>query len=250
MDFLISVKTSAILISFGLLFCAERFFPRDLRTEPKQRLFKNIAFWPIAAVLSIIIILPVTHEAAQWHLWERPLVLQSVLLDIILLDAFIYFWHRALHEVPFLWRFHQVHHHDRMLDTTTALRFHFGELTLSAMVRAIFIMLLAIPFTSVLWFEGGVLIAALFHHSNIKLPGKLEGFLSRIIITPSIHWVHHHAKRADTDANYGTILSVWDPIFRTRSSFKRTDEMSIGIEEIPNDLPFWKLLTVPFKKKK
>ena len=53
-------------------------------------------------------------------------------LDILLLDLWIYWWHRANHEWPFLWRFHEVHHRDRHLDATTALRFHFGEVALSA----------------------------------------------------------------------------------------------------------------------
>ncbi|MGH6942822.1 MAG: ATP-binding cassette domain-containing protein [Geminicoccaceae bacterium] len=47
--------------------------------------------------------------------------------------------------------------------------------------------------------------------------GRLEAALAHVVITPSIHWVHHHKVRADTDSNYGTLFSFWDPLFRSRS---------------------------------
>ena len=61
-----------------------------------------------------------------------------------------------------------------------------------------------------------MLCSAIFHHSDARLPPRLERALARVIITPSIHWVHHHAMRADTDSNYGTIFSFWDPLFRSQ----------------------------------
>src|ERR1043165_7061871 len=104
----------------------------------------------------------------------------------------IYWWHRANHELPILWRFHEVHHRDAFLDATSALRFHFGEVVIAAVARAMVIFLLAIPLGSVLIFETLVLVAAIFHHSNARLPEALEQRLARWIITPSLHWVHHH----------------------------------------------------------
>ena len=101
---------------------------------------------------------------------------------------------------------------------------------LSALARATIILLLGFPFASVLVFEALVLLCAVFHHSNLRLPAGLERLLSRVIITPSIHWVHHHARRADTDSNYGTLFSFWDPLFGTRSPTRRRPDMRIGVE--------------------
>lgn len=123
----------------------------------------------------------------------------------MLLDGWIYWWHRANHEVRFLWRFHQVHHLDSFLDTTSALRFHAGEVLLSALVRGGVIFVVAVPFAHVVAFETLVVLAAIFHHSNVSLPDRLEQVLCLVIVTPSIHWVHHHASRADTDSNYSTV---------------------------------------------
>ena len=73
-------------------------------------------------------------------------------------------------------------------------------------------------------------LAAIFHHSNVRLPHWLERSLSRVIVTPSIHWVHHHAIRADTDSNYAAGLSLWDRLFGSRSATVRTASMPIGVE--------------------
>jgi len=203
-------------------------------------------FFLIAAIL----LLPLTFWASGHALNWRPAWWAGgagLLLDILLLDFLIYWWHRANHEVPLLWRFHEVHHLDRFLDTTTALRFHFGEVLLSALARAGVILLLGFPFASVVVFETLVLFAAVFHHANLRLPAGLERALSRVVITPSIRWVHHHAVRADTDSNYGTIFSFWDPVFGSRSPTRRRPDMAIGTEGRREEaLPA--LLVHPFRR--
>ncbi len=99
----------------------------------------------------------------------------ACLRSLVLLDLWIYWWHRANHRVPFLWRFHEVHHLDQFLDMTTALRFHLGEVLLSAIVRGVIIVILAVPLMSVVIFETALLLATMFHHSNMKLPQVSSG---------------------------------------------------------------------------
>lgn len=215
-----------------------------------RRLVKNLGLFSINLAVSPLIVVPVTAWAETFDLGLRPAWWSGwpgLVLDLVLLDFWIYWWHRANHEIPFLWRFHSVHHLDQMLDTTTGLRFHFGEVVLSALVRAVVIIVLDVPLASVLLFEALVLIAAIFHHSDASLPPKLEAALSRVIITPSIHWVHHHAVRADTDSNYGTIFSFWDPLFRSRSRTRRWTTMPIGVEGL-SDRPLLRLITAPFRR--
>jgi sterol desaturase/sphingolipid hydroxylase (fatty acid hydroxylase superfamily) len=100
----------------------------------------------------------------------------------------------------------------------------------------------------VITFEGLVMIGTIFHHSDARLPAKLEAALARVVITPSIHWVHHHKVRADTDSNYGTIFSFWDPLFRSRSRTRRWRDMPIGVEGA-HERPFLRLLTAPFERR-
>jgi sterol desaturase/sphingolipid hydroxylase (fatty acid hydroxylase superfamily) len=215
-----------------------------------RRLVRNTGLFSLNLVVSPLIVLPITVWAEQFTLGLRPAWLSGwtgLAVDLVLLDFWIYWWHKANHEVPFLWRFHQVHHFDELLDSTTALRFHFGEVVLSALVRALVIIAFDIPLSSVLLFEALVLMSAIFHHSDARLPPRLEQALSRVIITPSIHWVHHHHKRADTDSNYGTIFSFWDPLFRSRSRTRRWSDMPIGVEGA-HEKPLLRLLTAPFER--
>jgi sterol desaturase/sphingolipid hydroxylase (fatty acid hydroxylase superfamily) len=216
-----------------------------------RRLARNLGLFSVNLLLSPLVVVPITawanlHEVglrpAWWGGWW------GLALDVLLLDFWIYWWHRANHEVPFLWRFHQVHHFDELLDSTSAVRFHFGEVLLSALVRALVIIVLDVPLASVLAFEALVLIGAIFHHSDARLPPRLEALLARAIITPSIHWVHHHARRADTDSNYGTVFSFWDRLFRSRSLTRRWPAMPIGVEGA-RERPLLRLIVTPFERR-
>ena len=151
------------------------------------------------------------------------------------------------HRLPLLWRFHQVHHLDQWLDVTSAVRFHFGEVILSALVRGFVIVSLGMPLSSVIVFETLVLLGAGFHHSNLRLPIKFERALSKVIITPSIHWVHHHVIQQDTDSNYGALFSFWDRLFGSKSKSVRTADMNIGLDQ-RNDKELLQLLLEPFRR--
>ena len=255
---LLAYKGIAIAAWFAFLFLAERLAPAAPRHDAPsgsrwgwlgdpRRLARNGIFWAINAALGPLIVIPVTVWAAAQGLGWRPWSgWTGFALDLLVLDLWIYLWHRANHRVPFLWRFHGVHHLDRFLDTTTAGRFHFGEVALSALVRTAPIILLGMTVESVVAFEALVLAAALFHHSNVRLPAQVERALSWLVVTPSIHWVHHHAVRRDTDSNYATVLSVWDHLFCSRSTTRRTAGMEIGAEGAAEEtLP--RLLLRPFR---
>ncbi len=251
-DQLLAWKGAAVGVWFLLLFGLERWRPAALPrlAEPGwRRLARNAALWAGNAVLSPLVVVPVSAFAAAAAPAWRPAWWSGsfgLLLDLVLLDFLIYWWHRANHVVPFLWRFHSVHHLDRFLDTTTAVRFHAGEVLLSALARAAAILLLAVPLSSVLVFEALVLMVAMFHHSNLRLPPALERALSLLVVTPSIHWVHHHRMRVDTDSNYCTILSVWDRLFASRSRHARRLDMAIGVEAREEEGVLG-LLTAPFR---
>ena len=247
-------KGAAVALWLGLLFIAERVHPADDRPRPEVanawgRLARNFGLWLANVVLSPLAVAPLSLWAAAHALAWRPGWwggAGGLALDLVLLDCWIYWWHRANHVVPLLWRFHAMHHLDRVLDTSSALRFHFGEVLLSAAARAATIVLLGLPIASVVVFEALVLAAAIFHHSNLALPPRFEAVLSRIVVTPSIHWVHHHRIRRDTDSNYSTVLSLWDRLFASRSPTPRRAGMAIGVEG-REELGLPQLLAAPFR---
>ena len=91
------------------------------------------------------------------------------------------------------------------------------------------------------------MISVIFHHSNLRIPTVIESRLSKVIVTPSLHWVHHHAVRKDTDSNYSTIFSFWDRLFSTRSKTERTPDMDIGVEG-EGEQRLLKLFILPFRQ--
>ena len=236
MDWLVSLlpyKGVIVLAALVGFLALDRLVPMAVVAGGIGRVAKNLSLAGLNAIGSWVIVVPVSAYAAGHALGWRPdwwSGVSGLLIDIVVLDCWIYLWHRANHEVGFLWRFHEVHHLDEFLDASSALRFHFGEVFLSSLVRAVVIFLLGVPLSSVVVFETLLAVAAIFHHSNVRLPGWLERPMSLVIVTPSIHWVHHHAIRRDTDSNYSTLLSFWDRLFGSRSATVRTPSMPIGVE--------------------
>lgn len=235
--------------AFLALFALERIFVADPARGGAARLVRNGALWISLLVLSPLIVLPLASFAAGNQLWSRPASWPEAATlagDLLLLDLWAYWVHRAYHEIPLMRRFHRVHHLDEHLDTTSAVRFHPGEVAISALLRVPPIVILAVPFSHVLIFEAALLVGSLFHHSNLRLPARAEAVLSRIIVTPSIHWVHHHAVPEDTNSNYSAVFSVWDRIFGTRSATARTPGMKIGLKGVA-DKSALGLLLLPFQ---
>mgnify|MGYP001602652965 CR=1 FL=1 len=230
---------------------AERLLPVARPEKGNGRLFVNAGLWASVLPVSPLFVVPISLWATGNPLWQRPewwSGWQGLLIDLLLLDLWIYWMHRAFHEVPFLWRFHEIHHRDETLDASSAVRFHFGEVMISASVRLFLIFTFAIPFVSVIIFETIAALSAIFQHSNVRMPKWLERPLSWIIVTPSIHWIHHHVTKEDTNSNYCNIFSWWDLIFKTRSKTVRTPEMPVGLD-YAGDLSLVKLWLQPFKKR-
>ena len=253
---LLSQKGWFFLFLVGSFFFLERFFGLRKQIIAKtslQRWMKNYGLWLINTLLSLLIIIPIVlwaeNHAWQWRShWEWSLGL-FILLDILLLDCWIYWWHRCNHVWPLLWRFHQVHHLDETLDSSSAVRFHYGEMILSALVRAGFIMVFNITLVNVIIFEMLLALAVLFQHSNLNFTDRWESRLARIIITPAIHWTHHHQRLPYTNSNYGSIFSFWDRLFGSFFKLPVThrDQLPIGLEGRP-DQSFFKLLLLPFQR--
>ena len=155
-------------------------------------------------------------------------------ISIVVLDAFDYFWHRANHRIRFLWRFHKAHHSDNDMDVFTALRFHPGELLISSLIKAFWIVIWGPSAIAWFLFEALVSLCAQMHHSNVDLPNKIEQRIASIVVTPRFHASHHLVDRTYGDRNFSTIFSFWDPLFGSRApklSKGDLQTMALGLPE-------------------
>jgi len=132
-------------LAVGALYVVERLRPLRPQQEPgPARVGRNLVIGLLAGATTAAsewpVVAPVQRLAERRRLgllrWLAAPRALRVVLGFLLLDYSLYLWHRLNHRMPFLWRFHAVHHIDLDLDSTTGLRFHFGELALAAGFRA------------------------------------------------------------------------------------------------------------------
>ena len=135
-------------------------------------------------------------------------------LTFLVYDFSLYLWHYLNHHNDFLWRFHKVHHSDKVYNVTTGFRFHVLDLLIEIPFKCLFVILIGVDAHIVLAMEAIQLVFILVHHANIHLPHESE--LSKWIITPSLHRPHHSALREEHDSNYGIVFAIWDRLFGTR----------------------------------
>lgn len=147
----------------------------------------------------------------------------------LVMDYTIYLWHVLTHKVPALWRLHLVHHVDLDMDASTALRFHALDMVVSAPYRAAQVTLAgASPRALRLW-QAFFFMSVLFHHSNLRLPARLERSLARVITTPRMHGIHHSTMRSETNSNWSSGLSLWDHLHRTFRLDVPADRLQVGV---------------------
>ena len=139
----------------------------------------------------------------------------EIIVAILVLDFAIWAQHLITHKIPLLWRLHRVHHADRDMDVTTAVRFHPVEIGLSMLLKIGVVYLLGPSAIAVILFEIILNGTAMFNHANLNLPTVVDRAIRRILVTPDMHRVHHSIHRHEHDSNYGFALSIWDRLFKT-----------------------------------
>lgn len=246
-------------LAFAAVLVLERVRPLRRQTEPKaRRELRNLVVAATAGVAVQLAELPLVQplcrrvETSRWGLlgrWRPPEALEG-LLGLLLMDYTLYVWHYLTHRVPFLWRFHAVHHVDLDCDATTAIRFHFGELVIGTPWRMAQVALLGIrPRVFERW-QAFVLACIVFHHSNLRLPLWLERPLGRILMTPRLHGIHHSDRYEEVNSNWSSGLAVWDWLHGTLRLDPEQDELVIGVPALrsPEQVQLPGLLAVPFRK--
>jgi sterol desaturase/sphingolipid hydroxylase (fatty acid hydroxylase superfamily) len=174
-----------------------------------------------------------------------------VIACILLLDLAIYLQHVLFHAVPGLWRLHRMHHADLDFDATTGLRFHPLEILMSMAIKLAVVGSLGAPPVAVLVFEIILNAAALFNHSNLRLPAGVDRALRLVLVTPDMHRVHHSSDPRETNSNYGFSVPWWDRLMGTyiAQPAKGHEGMEIGIEQFrtPRDLWLDRMLVQPVR---
>lgn len=258
------IRLSVFAGLFLLFAAAEALLPRRTRTQPRSsRWVTNwvISFLNTGTLQLLALLLPLLAvgaaldaQANGWGFFNHrnwPIGLELV-LAVLFFDFAIWAQHLITHKVPLLWRLHRVHHADRDIDVTTAIRFHPVEIAFSMLLKIGLVYVMGPSAVAIIVFEVMLNGTAMFNHANLKLPVGLDRVLRLVLVTPDMHRVHHSVHRHEHDSNYGFALSIWDRIFGTyiAQPEKGHEEMTIGLhwqDDRPSKLG-WSLL-LPFRRK-
>lgn len=246
---------------FCLLFLLERALPLRRRNRALvARVLINLAISGLAFLVAAILVRPVAMGALHWssekpfgliHVFNLPPAVKFI-IGFLWMDLTFYWWHIANHRIPFLWRFHNVHHIDPDLDVSTGFRFHFGEVAMSAAFRAVQVAAIGISAPAFAAYEIVFQVNTLFHHSNVRLPIRLERVLNKLLVTPRMHGIHHSQIQGETNSNYGVVFPWWDRLHRTLGLNIPQSGIKIGVPGYskPEDNRFINALLMPFRKQR
>ena len=240
-------QAGATVVGLALLLLVEGALPaaHHYRSggERGAHALRNLALGIANAAVVALLFAGLWVIAAEWAS-ARGVGLLNVLRDraglpgwahvvgaVLLLDAWTYAWHRINHRVPFLWRFHRVHHADATMDVTTASRFHVGELVLSSALRVPVLVAGGIYAWELILYETVMFAVVQFHHANIHLPERWDRRLRAVIVTPHLHRVHHSRWQPETDSNYSSLFTVWDRVFGSFRTSDAPETIRLGLDE-------------------
>lgn len=244
-------------LAAAIFFVAESRRQLRKRTRPKlTRLMENASVAAAALPVLRLLLVPASYAVAKRAQEDRFGILYLLVipkwlhygLAFLLFDYANYLWHVLLHRSELLWRFHTVHHSDLDLDLSTAWRFHVGENIASVPYRSAAIALVGIPAPLVLFYEVIFEGCTAFHHSNIRLPFKVERVLNHFLVTPRMHGVHHSIVAKEANSNFSVIFSWWDRLHRSLLLNVPQDEITIGVPSYrdPKEQTAKLLFTMPF----
>lgn len=256
LDYAVLAKRAVLIILLVLFWCWETWRPFFGQREGRvKHAVRNLTISIFNTTFLGLVFVSVTVMVAHWTEENQFGLLYLVGLDwavtfglaLVMLDGWMYFWHRANHAIPFLWRFHQMHHSDQHMDVTTATRFHLGEHIGASVLRLGLIPLLGFEVWHLIVYDTVVIVVTQFHHADISI-GRLDPLLSWLIVTPNMHKVHHSDWRPETDSNYSTVLSIWDRLFGSFRMRPNLETLVFGLKDFtaPTWQGIWGMAKTPF----
>ena len=256
-DVLMNIKFAFFIVFFSVFFVLEFFFSQRQTSKKLLRLFFHGLFAIFNTILmripGLFLVLPVLLISNEGNfgllkMFDVNFIIQGI-IGFLILDLSFYWLHRLNHTNDFLWRFHRVHHLDTQMDVTTSLRFHIVELLISSILKTVLILSLGLPISVFIFYEIILSLSAQFHHADIRLSDKSDKILSYFIVTPKYHTDHHTVAMYSRNANYSSIFTIWDKIFRSRKNANEVDREHLGVDDRTKEFGFLVNLKEPFVNK-
>ena len=261
-DVPLSFRTSILLGGIVFFWILEGMIPLySFRYKKINHAFLNLFFTTTTAIIGFgfaFLLLKSTlyvgnEQIGFIHIFNLP-TWADVIISLLLLDLIgAYLVHFIQHKVPWMWKFHLVHHSDMNVDVTTGLRHHPGETVFRIIFTIIGVFVSGASIGMVMLYQSLSVLFAHITHANINIPKKIDSIISYVLVTPNMHKIHHHYEMPLTDSNYGNIFSIWDRLFNTFSFINKQKSVVYGIDtymDKSENNNLGTLLSIPFKKLK
>ena len=173
-----------------------------------------------------------------------------LLLAVFTFELISYWFHRALHAFPILWRVHAVHHSDTEVDFTTTYRNHPLELYVDATLTIHVILMIGFPVEVVTRLPAPKDFDQRVRPQQCPPACRTDRALRFVFVTPDFHRLHHCSERVYTDSNFSAAFPIYDYVFGTAKSrpYDEQETMELGLEYFrdPVDGRLDRLLMMPF----
>ena len=243
----------------GMIFVPiERLFPRYeeqalFRKEWREDLFYYLVSSMAVQLITWLNFLPANTLLAitawtDFRAWVAgiPLVAQVILI-MFFTDLVQYWVHRAFHRIPYLWKFHAVHHSAKTMDWMAGARMHFLEILVLRGTTVIPMLLLGFHQTAVGIYIFLVYLWSTFVHANL---GWKLSWMERVVVTPRFHHWHHGIEKDAIDVNFAVHFPWLDSLFGTHHLPKDRWPNGYGVDGHPVPLGYWRQWMYPFRRKK
>ena len=174
-----------------------------------------------------------------------PLALQIVLAGF-LAEIVSYWQHRLVHRVPWLWRFHALHHSGGRLNLMRTGRFHFVDIGLAGLTAFLPLVVLGAPDTMLTWVAAIGSMIGILTHANMRM--RTPVWLGWLISTPALHRHHHSLTFEESDRNFATLVVLFDILFGTYEQPRPDGPPAVGIANDPVPRGFWNQFIAPFRR--
>ena len=217
----------------------------DIRQDSAFMVAIQVAFPRLLGLGTIQLLLELVPQSSM-ELWphESPLWIQVVLM-LLVADFFRYWLHRAAHNLPWLWKFHAVHHSPGKLYWLNVGRFHPVDKGLQFVFDALPFIVLGVSEQVLALYFVFYAVNGFFQHCNIRLH---FGWLNYLVSSAELHRWHHSRLKTESDKNYGNNLIIWDWLFGTRflPQDRIVSTLGLTVEDYPQS--FWRQMLEPFKR--
>ena len=253
-------RSALLLVAAGAVLLLERKRRARPHVErPLTHVGRNLVVAGLAAATVHLcetpVVVPLARTVARrgWGVTSMiggPPWLRDV-VAVVLLDYTLYFWHIVVHRLPWLWRFHVVHHVDLDLDASTGLRFHAGELAASIPWRAAQILAIGVTPRALAVWQSLTIGSVLFHHSNTEFSDRCERRLWWIVATPRMHAIHHSIDPTQLQSNFSSGLAIWDHLHGTARLDARASDVTVGVPGYLDEasVTLTRILDLPFSSR-